>query len=375
MQLPHLQHTFKEFEDWDGLKILSQAAKTDLILSLVEASRFSNIEWKRCAIALAKKGLQQVGDYYLHACVAHRDSTICRILGDTDHSALALSSFAFDNCQHKFSPRMNTELGWLALQSAINHIHNEELPKAIRELRTWQPLSAASPSKAERIVLYHTNIWQGRALRYQGQFSESLICLQKADLGSKHEESLEDARPGFICDLGDVYCELGNSSYAEHLLDKEMKRLDDRGAKNSKDWYLLQLSRAESLMGQERFEEAEALCLEIQPYPRLSKLDSLRLSIFFGRIYHQRSDWSNARHYWTKALSDIYKFPLVNGHTTKAILHSMKEVLLREGNLEWSSKYNDQINKMKVIKPGGCEYWIPGLGRWYNSLNRPSERL
>jgi len=134
------------------------------------------------------------------------------------------------------------------------------------------------------------NVWQGRALRYRGRFSKSLVCLQKAMLESKHEESLEDARPNLICDLGDVYCEFGNPSYAKHLLGEKIKRLDDRRAKNSKDWYLLQLSRAESLMGQGRFEEAKALCLEIQSYSRLSKLDNLRLSTLFKRIYHERSD-------------------------------------------------------------------------------------
>jgi len=32
------------------------------------------------------------------------------------------------------------------------------------------------------------------------------MIAEKAVLESKHEGSLEDARPGMICDLGDVYC-------------------------------------------------------------------------------------------------------------------------------------------------------------------------
>lgn len=194
-------------------------------------------------------------------------------------------------------------------------------------------------------------------------------------LESKHEGSLEDAQARLICNLGDVHCELGEPLYAERLLNEEIKRLADRGRKNSTDWYLLQLSRAESLLGQRRLDEAEALCSEIQPYPRLSKVNKLRLFTLFGRIYHLRSDWSNARQYWTKALAEISAYPLVNGHTSKVILKSMKEVLLQEGNLQWSTRYKDQINEMKVIKPGGCEYWIPGLGRWHHYLTRPSERL
>ena len=77
-----------------NLKILSDSAKLDLILSFMEASRFSDVRWKRHAIALAKKALQQVNDPYLHAYVAQRDCAISRTFGDTDGSALALSSFA-----------------------------------------------------------------------------------------------------------------------------------------------------------------------------------------------------------------------------------------------------------------------------------------
>ena len=375
LHLPHLQHTLKESGDCENLKILSDTAKVDLILSLVEASRFSDVKWKRHAIALAKKALQQVNDSYLHACVAQRDCVISRISGDTDRSALALSSFAIEYYPHKIDPRMNAELGQLTLQSAINHIHNEELVKAIEELQSWQPLNATSPSTAERIALYHMDLWQGKVFRYQGQFSNSLACLQRALPETKHEGSLEDARPRLICELGDVYCELGDPLHAEHLLEAEIKRLDDRGRKNFTDWRLLQLSHAESLWEQGRLEEAEALCSGIQSSPHLSKLDKLRLSTLFGRIYHARCDWSNARHYWTKALSDVSAYPLVNGHTSRVILCSMKEVLLQEDNLEWSTKYKDQIKEMKVIKSGGCEYWIPGLGKWYHYLTRPSERL
>ena len=375
MHLPHLQHTLKEFGHYENLKILSDSAKVDLILSLVEASRFSDVKWKRHAIALAKKALQQVNDSYLHACVAQRDCAISRTFGDTDRSALALSSFATDNYPHKIDPRINAELGQLTLQSAINYIHIEELAKAIEELQSWQPLNATSPSTAERIVLYYMDLWQGKVFRYQGQFSNSLACLQRALLETKHEGSLRDARPRLICDLGDIYCELGDALHAEHLLQTEIQRLDDRRKKNFKDWYLLQLSLAESLWEQGRFKEAETLCLGIQSSFRLSKLDKLRLSTLFGRIYYVQCDWSNAHYYWTKALSDISAYPLVNGHTSRVILYSMKEVLLHEGNLEWSTKYKDQINEMKVIKPGGCEYWIPGLGKWYHYLTTPSERL
>ncbi len=165
LQLPHLRHTLKEFEDGEDLKILSNAAQTLVILSLVEASRFSNPDWKRRAIAMAKKGLQYIDDSYPHACVAQRESTIRRVHDNDIHSALASSSF---DCQYKLSPRMNAELGQLALQSAINHVHNEDLSKAIEKLRTWQPMNIKSPSKAERIVLYHLTIWEGKILRYRG---------------------------------------------------------------------------------------------------------------------------------------------------------------------------------------------------------------
>lgn len=92
------------------------------------------------------------------ACVAQRDCIICRISGDTDHSALALSSFTADNCQSELNPRMNAELGKHALQSEINHIQREELAKAIEELGTWHPLGETFCSKAEQLVLFHMDV-------------------------------------------------------------------------------------------------------------------------------------------------------------------------------------------------------------------------
>jgi len=138
---------------------------------------------------------------------------------------------------------------------------------------------------------------QAKVLRYQGRVSESLEYPQRSLLQSKHEAWFEDARPGLICELGDVYCELGDQLSAERLLEVEIKFQDDRGRKNSTDWCLLQLSRAESLLGHGRLDEDKTLCSELRQYSRLSKFDRLRLSTLFGRIYHDRSDWSNARHY------------------------------------------------------------------------------
>jgi len=178
------------FGDWESLE-LPDAATADLILSLIEASRFSNIEWKHLAITLAKKALQQIDNSYLNACVAQRDCTIYRILGDSKHSALALSKFVVDNRRYELDPRMNAELGQLSLQSAMNYIQDEDLTKAIVELRTWRPLSVASPSTAERIVVYHLDVRQAKVLRYQGRISESLKYPQRSLLQSKHEHGLK----------------------------------------------------------------------------------------------------------------------------------------------------------------------------------------
>ncbi len=374
LQLPHLQHTLREFAVEENLKTLSNAAQTLVILSLVEASRFSSPDWKRQAIAIAKKCLYHVDGSYPHACVAQRESMICRVHKKDIDPALALSSFVYDDCQHELSPRMNAELGQLALQSAINHVQNEDLSEALKKLRTWQPMDVKSLSKAERIVLYHLTIWEGKILRYQGHFTDSFRCFQKALVQCDHESSLEDARPSSIRDLGDAYCELEKPQAAECILKEEFGRLGDRGAENSKDWNLLQLSYVESLMGQGRLQEAEALCLKIQPSPSLSKLDSLRLLTLFGRIYYEQSVWDSAFTYWNKALAAVREHPFVNGHTTVAILHSTKEVLFQLGQDELRRTTENQINEIQIIKPDGCKHWIPGLERWHCSHIRPSQR-
>jgi hypothetical protein len=81
---------------------------------------------------------------------------------------------------------------------------------------------------------------------------------------------------------------LNDAIHAEHLLDAEIERLDGRARKNSAYWYLLQLSRAESLWGQERYDEAEAVCPSSANYvyPHQS-LKGANIGISgLGRWYH-----------------------------------------------------------------------------------------
>ena len=373
---PHLQHTLNEFLDRESLQSLSDNAKADLVLSLIEASRLPGAERKHYAISQAKKLLQYSKDSYLHACVAQRECLISRVSGDSNQSTLTLSSFwtQFNSFEHTINQRVNAELGQLTLQSAISHIQNEELTKAIEALQTWQPLKPDSPSTMERVTLYHLNLKQGLAFRYQGAFSSSQACLHKAML-EVERDNLEDARASTTCNLADVYCELEDFVSAEKLLDAEIDHIESRGMKDTSDWYLLQISRAEVLLGQRQLDRAKPLCLEIQSYPCLSKFSNLRLSTLLARIYQVKRDWISARHYWTVALSRISAYPLVNGNSTKMILYSMKEVLRHGGDRKWSDEYGAQIKKLEEIKPERCEYWIPGLGRWYHQLTKNSAKL
>ena len=369
MLLPYLQHILKEFEDLTALQILSDTAKSDLILTLVEASQFSDIEWKRRAIALAKMALPLIDDPYVQACVFRRDFKIRRIEGDQDFLVLAQDHLANNSLQHNTGPMMNAELGHLTLQISIDLVQKEELAQASEYLRKWQPSRPNSPSKAEQIVSHELAIWRGKVLRYQGDLQASLTCLQQVSSEIEHEVLYGDIRSQLACNLGDVYCELGQPADAERLLNQAIERLNNQGLENSVNWHLLQLSRAESLFGQGKFTAAEVLCLKIRSSPRLNKFGGLYLSTLLARLYHTQSNWTEAFKHWGEALRKISDYPLINADTSRIILQSQEHVLSNQNNLELVKETQKQIIALKKnVRPNGNKYWIPGLRQWYSHL-------
>jgi hypothetical protein len=134
----------------------------------------------------------------------------------------------------------------------------------------------------------------------------------------------------------------------------------------------LELSLAEVLFAQRRFEEAEQLCLDVQSRPDLLKFERLRLYVTLAKLHHVVCDYDGASRSWADALVAVRKFPNENC-ATRIIISSVCDILSRQGGPSPNSQLLDQSRQHLYIldereKPGGFRCWIAGMRHWAEYL-------
>lgn len=367
--LPHLKHVLQAFQDC--YESLPTSIRTDLVLTLVEASRFPNMAWKRFAVGQAEIAARGLEDPYLSCCIAQSQSLLSRIGGNMDHATSSIGHFIQGRVENSMDNRMNSAIGHVTIQRSLNCIQAEDLSAARNLLEDWKPLQQ-EPSPIEQVVVFRKEMLLGKILRFQGAFSESLIRLKTARKILEHCKYLifdEDLRD-LTCDHGDTLRELGDSAAAESHLRAEITRRDQRSISFGKS--LLELALAEALFAQGRFREAEKLCLDVQSRPSLLKLERLRSYITMAKIRHVESDNEGAFSYWSEALKEIAKFQLNNGRTTRIIVISICDALSGLGQAWLLTESQKQVAYLdEMAKPGGVQWWIAGMRHWLEYLQKP----
>ncbi|KND92895.1 hypothetical protein TOPH_02403 [Tolypocladium ophioglossoides CBS 100239] len=335
--LPHLKHAVQAFQD--DFEHLPISTRADLALTLIEASRFPDMAWKRFAVGQAELSVLGLQDWYLRSCIAQSRCLLSRIAGSLDQAASSLGDLTSD------------------------------LSAAKKLLEDWSPLNQ-SPSSMEEVVLFRKNMILGRILRFQGEFTESLTHLEIARKTTEKRKDLifdEDLRD-VTCDLADTLRELDDPTSAEHDLRTEIARRD-QSCISSLGRSLLELSLAEALFAQGRLKEAERLCLDVQSRPGLLKFEKLRLHITLAKIRHVDSENQGALSYWSEAMGAIGKFPMTSGRTTRIIVMSICDTLGCLGHNWLMHESQRQVASLdELAKPGGIQYWIAGLRHWLEYL-------
>ncbi|KAH8650342.1 hypothetical protein BGZ60DRAFT_550854 [Tricladium varicosporioides] len=356
--IPHIQHTLQAVRDHDGFQSLLRSTRVDLVLTLVEASRFPNIEWKRFAITFANEVAHDLEDQYIHSCIAQRESLLYRIAGDKGQAARVIQDVSLDEGQPQPGTdiRIHNATGQKVIQRALNHFQYEELSRATEVLNEWRPLYQ-TPTMIEETVLFRIHILLGKIFRFQGKFGESLAYLEM----SQH---MADQRQ-------DLFFNKKIYAIWQRFLRREIARQCQSGFPART---LLRLSLAESLFAQKRYAEAEALCLEVTSQPNLSKMEALRLSITLAKLRHVGCDWVAALNMWTEALVAINKLPPTSGHATRIIFLSVCDILRHQGQhqLEAASRKH-LIALEKLSGQAEAKYWIAGLSHWLNHLESTAQ--
>ncbi|KAK1948798.1 hypothetical protein LY78DRAFT_708517 [Colletotrichum sublineola] len=328
----HVAHTLTAVREHDGYESLSMSDRVDIVLTLIEASRFPGMEWKRLAVSQAKATMCGLQDQYVHSC--HTNGAV--------------------------SKRMHAAIGSTVYQRALDLFQNEDLSSAMDTLKEWRLTEPASP--AEEAVLFRMNLLRGKILRFQGKFQDSLECLSKSrcvaeQLGELHFD--EDAAD-LVVEVADTMIELNDPIRAEQLLKEQLERQYYTPAARA----LLSLSLAGSLFAQQRFLEADRLCRDVESQ-RLSKMARLRLCITAAKLRHVTSHWEGAFSWWTQALLAINKFPPTSGHATRIIYVSLCDVLKHQGQQELEQASRAQVANLETLSGHAeAKHWIAGLRHW-----------
>lgn len=346
--------------------------KIDLGHTLLEASRFSKLAWKRTAVEQAAKVTQGLEDWCLSASLASTQCLLHRLDGNIDSARYVVDEHRNQKQPVPQTPRANSTAGNLTIQRALNCIQIEDLSQAEQLLNQWRPFDQ-KPSLMESTVLFRKGLILGRIMRFRGRFSEALDHLMiTSRLSSQlHNLSLDEDLRDLTCELADTLRELDQPQAAEKYLREEFARRDrclkDTTAFTGRS--LLEASLAEVLFAQGQIEEAEHLCLQAQSRGNLMKFGKLRLAIVLAKLYHTSSNYEKAFHYWNEALKVIASFTMGNGRATRTILLSIHATL---GSLNLPDIQNDSLRQVDVMdqleKPGGTQYWIAGLRHWQNQL-------
>lgn len=289
-----------------------------------------------------------------------------------DHAISSIGDVGQGRVRNAMDKRMHSAIGQATIQRSLNCIQVEDLSTAKRLLEDWIPLDQ-NPSPIEQVIVFRKDMLFGRILRFQGAFKESLMHLERARKTAGHCKDLifdEDLRD-LTCDHADTLRELDDPQAAEHHLRTEIMRRDQSDISSGKS--LLELSLAEALFAQERFQEAEMLCLGVQSRPGLLRLEKLRLHITMAKICHIQSDNEGALSCWSGAMKEIGKFQLTNGRTTRIIVMSICDTLSGLGHTWLVRESLKQLASLDGMeKPGGVQYYIAGMRHWLEYLQSRS---
>ncbi|KAF5619782.1 hypothetical protein F52700_11610 [Fusarium sp. NRRL 52700] len=322
--LPHLRHALQTTHEHS--MYLPASVRPDLVLTLLEASRFPNMASKCFIMDQAEHAALGLEDQYIHSLIAQSRCLLNRILGTPNQTSNCLEDIGQDTTSMTIDNRTHCAAGQASIQRSLNCIQTEDLSTAKRLLEDWSPLH-----RENDLTFY------------------------------------EDFRD-LICDLADTLRELNEPASAERLLRTEITRRDQSGISTGKS--LLQVSLAEALFAQARYKEAESICLEVESRPSLLKLERLRLHITMAKIHHVESNNDDAFLYWKEAMKDIAKFHMTGGRTTRTILLSICHILRCRDQVKLMT---DSMNQVALLDAGasqqGVEYWIAGLRHWSEYLD------
>lgn len=377
---PQVKRAMDDYDVMTKQMTFPHAAKPFLVSMLVSASRFSDTHWKQGAMRRIIDLMSDVDSQHLRLLVLNRQSSLQRMLGETNESYEGLRNYLHHPHDKNLNvymsvprdARLNAQRGEITKSYAECLIQKEELEAALSSLQSWRPLNPNSPATMEYLVSHSIKICTARILRFQGDFSVALEHFNELQEDSAEDCMFEGTgwQRMILSNVAELRCELDQCNGAEKPLLSRLNQMTDAERNDTTLGRRLQLSLAEVYLRNQEFHKAEPILKVLEGAykatgnnDRLNFIDRFRMQCGLARMHHTERNWNSALHYWRTAWDYTAKSEWANTLTGSVALLSKGVVLLKMGNTDEALPVlSDAKQKIALSKH---KYWVVGLGSYW----------
>lgn len=338
--------------------------------ALLQASKFSDLHWKkRCITVLEDEGLEDV-DAYTKAYFVVRKAFVLRSDGKWDESSdIIRGCLSAMGTALQGEGRLNALRGLLVSSLASNLWERERFHEAALEWNCWRPLRFVS----QDISLYETRVMvrilvsTGIANLHQGCFEDA-----KKSLESAQKQYDPRSRPllDVIASLSDVFCELGQPSEALKVLESIIKTHDCSSNKYLRNCYI---AYAEASVCLGNSEEAEATLSALKEHyerdlilERHDRRRYIRTLVLLAQNVHRQAQcqtqWKETKRRWMTVITIAQTFDELSKWDFGMICFSMHHALLSLGeSSEWFERGAAELREHG-------HFWMRGMTTYWQKF-------
>ncbi|CAG9944806.1 unnamed protein product [Clonostachys rosea f. rosea IK726] len=316
---------------------------------------------RRVAVEQARSLLRKPMPYYLHSSVVLFQSILYRIDGDLAKAEAQIRDFMWRG-PSVVTRRDHALLGRLHISLIENKIkcYDSDVPSFIYKWEAKQPLSTLEIEVTSRLQTAASRFFQS-----VGDFSAARISLEQFLSLNTTKPIRSGTRHIIAGRLADMHCERKEYSQALHLVQAELKSVED-SERQRRSFRRLLLASVEANIGLNRLDAAGALLKELCNTVPL-KLDDLhdqqlhmRHLLAEARVTHMRPNIEEAISRWKFALQEVERMHTLKsrrGFIAAMIYLSMAHAQLSIGDRD-SGRHSWAMG-VEILRSEICEFWIP----------------
>jgi tetratricopeptide (TPR) repeat protein len=348
------------------LSELSFDDKKNLVETLLSATHFGTLRWKKIALTAAFK-LVSPEDSLLSSRLAQRERSLHFQMSSKVHT---YNQEGLNDIGHSTSNAHYAHYGRVLLSNSQQFLQQNKLSEAMSELEKFK--KSDNPSELENVVLARVDLAKGRVLQFLGFFDKAEMLLKALWHNSQHLPSSSVCT--LVANLAEIYCELDRPEDAENFANSQLENMKQAGWDTLSRTCGLHLSLGEAYLQQGKLLQAAAAFETLRKFlvskNELNFTDRMRLlraHVGFARLFHLESRWAEAIVQWGEARKALELCAWQPGFSDSVISLSLSDAyneLGRPDVAEPLRKHGEEI-----LRVTGPQYWFACIGtKWLSTL-------